>query len=90
MVGSVETSYDGQMRQIGQDEDNGSSDNDDSVTMTRYVDDCGERIPSQLRGSVVVIVTQKDIMMYITILYCCTPIGDVFPSFWDITIVYGH
>ena len=77
------------MQQIGQDEDNGNNDDDDSVTMTRCVDDCGERIPFQLRGSVVVIVTSKDIPMYITIVYCCTPIRDVFPSFRDVIIVYG-
>ena len=45
------------MRQIGKYEENGSNDDDDSVTMNRCVDDCGERIPSYLRGSVVVFVT---------------------------------
>ena len=90
MVGSIDTFYDIYMRQIGQDEDNGSNDDDDSMTMTRCVDDCDERIPSQLRGNVVVIVTSEDILMYITIVYCCIPIRDVFPSFWDIIIVYGH
>ena len=57
--------------------------------MTRCVDDCDERIPSYLRGSVVVFVTSEDILMYIIIVYCCTPIGDVFPSFWDVIIMYG-
>ena len=40
--------------------------------------------------SVVVIVALEDIMMYITIVYFCTPIEDVFPSFWDVIIMYGH
>ena len=26
-----------------------------------------------------VFVTSEDILMYIIIVYCCTPIGDVFP-----------
>ena len=39
---------------------------------------------------VVVIVTSEDILMYITIVYCCTPIGDVCSSFGDLIIVYGH
>ena len=65
------------MRQIGQDENNGNSDDDDSETMTRCVDHCGERIPSKLKGSVVVFVTSEDILMYIIIVCCCTPIGDV-------------
>ena len=58
--------------------------------MTKCVDDCGERIPSYLRGSVVVFVTSEDIMMYIIIVYFCTPIGDVFSSSQDVIIVYGH
>ena len=29
-------------------------------------------------------------MMYIIIVYYCTPIGDVFSSFRDVIIVYGH
>ena len=78
------------MRWIGQGENNGSSDDDDSVTMTRCVDDYGERIPSQLRESVDVIVTSEDILMYITIVYCCTPIGYVCYYFSDVIIVYGH
>ena len=41
------------MQQNGKDENNGRSENDDSVTMTRCVDDYGEIIPSKLRGSVV-------------------------------------
>ena len=45
MVGSIDTFYDIYMRQIGQDEDNSGNDDDGSVTMTRCVDDCGERIP---------------------------------------------
>ena len=69
-------------------QNNGSSEDDDLMMMTRHVDDCGERIPSQLRGSVVVIVTSEDIIMYIIIVYYCTPIGYVFPSFWDVIIVY--
>ena len=69
------------MRYIGQDEDNGNNDDDESVTMTRCVDGCGKIIPFYLRGSVVVIVTLEDIMMYITIVYCCTPIGYVCSSF---------
>ena len=64
-----------------------------------------ERIPSYLRGSVVVFVTSEDILkyiiivccctpigdilMYIIIVCCCTPIGDVFPSFQDVIIVHG-
>ena len=48
-------------------------------------------IPTKSEGvnkevHVAVIVTLKDIIMYIIIVYCCTPIGDVFPSFWDVTI----
>ena len=78
------------MRQIGQDDDNDNNDDDDSVMMTICVDDCGERIPSYLRGSVVVIVNLDDILMYITIVYCCTPIEDVCSSFGDVTIMYGH
>ena len=39
---------------------------------------------------VVLFVTSEDIMMYIIIVYCCTPIGDVFTSFQDAIIVYGH
>ena len=39
---------------------------------------------------VVVFVTLEDILMYMIIVYCCTPIGDVFPSFRDVIIVYGH
>ena len=35
-----------------------------------------------------VFVTSEDIMMYIIILCCCTPIGDAFTSFWDVIIVY--
>ena len=70
-----------------QDEDYSSS-NDDAVS--RSVDDCGKRIPSQLRGSVVVFVNLEDILMYIIIVYCCTPIGDVLSSFQDVIIVYGH
>ena len=61
-----------------------------ATMMTECVDDCGERIPSYLRGSVVVIVNSEDILMYITIVYCCTPIGDVCSSFGDVIIVYGH
>ena len=41
-------------------------------------------------GIVVLIVTSEYILMYITIVYCCTPIKDVFPSFHDVIIVYGH
>ena len=41
-------------------------------------------------GCVVVIVTLEDIVMYIIIVFCCTPIKDVFPSFWDVIVVYGH
>ena len=78
------------MRWIGKDENNGNNDDNDSVTMTKHAHDCGERIPSQLRGSVVVILTPKDILMYIIILYWCTPIKDVFPSFWYVIIMYGH
>ena len=78
------------MRQIGQDEDNGSIDDDDSMMMTRCVDDCDQRIPSQLKGSVAVIVSSKDIMRYITIVYCYTPIKDVCSSFGDVIIMYGH
>ena len=78
------------MRWIGQDENNGNNDDDDSMTMVRCVDNCGERIPSQLRGSVDVIVTLEDILMYITIVQCCTPIKYVFPSFQDAIIMYGH
>ena len=36
---------------------------------------------------VVVIVTSEDMLMYITNVYCCTPIGDVCSSFGD---VYVH
>ena len=53
------------------------------------VDDYCERIPSYLRGSVVVFVTSEDIMMYIIIVYCCTPIGYVFTFFQDAIIFYG-
>ena len=38
----------------------------------------------------VVIVTYEDIMMHIIIVYYCTTIEDVFPSFRDVIIVYGH
>ena len=41
-------------------------------------------------NSVLVIVTLEDILMYITIVYCCTPIEDVFLSIQDVIIVYGH
>ena len=58
--------------------------------MTRCVDDCGNRIPSLLRGSVVVILTSEDSLMYIIIVYCCTPTRDVCSSFGDAIIVYGH
>ena len=34
-----------------------------------------------------VFVAQKDILMYIIIVCCCTPIGDVFSSLWDVFIV---
>ena len=46
---------------------------------TICVDDCGERerITSYLRGSVDVFVTSEDILMYIIIVCCCTPIGDL-------------
>ena len=37
-----------------------------------------------------VFVTSEDIMMYIIIVCCCTPIGDVFTSYEDFIIVYGH
>ena len=43
-----------------------------------------------LLSYVVVIVTSEDILMYITIVYCCTPIEDVCSSFVDVIIVYGH
>ena len=66
---------------IGKDENNGSSDDDELVMMIRCVNDSGKRIPSYLRGSVVVFVTSEDILMHIIIVYCCTCIGDVFPSF---------
>ena len=46
-----------------------------------------EIIPSYLRGSVDVFVTSEDIMMYIIIVCCCTPIGDVFNSLQDVFIV---
>ena len=39
-------------------------------------------------GIVDVFVTSEDILMYIIIVCCCTPIGDMFPSFWDVIIVY--
>ena len=39
---------------------------------------------------VVVVVTLEDILMYITIVYCCTPIRDVCSSFGDFIIAYGH
>ena len=65
------------MQQIGQDKTNGNIDDDDLITMTKCVGDCGKRILSLLRGSVVVFVTSEDILMYIIIVYCCTPIGDV-------------
>ena len=35
-------------------------------------------------------VTLEDIMMYTIIVYRCTIIGDVFSSFLDAIIVYGH
>ena len=38
---------------------------------------------------VVVFVTLEDILMYIIIVCCCNPNGDVLPSFWDVIIVYG-
>ena len=44
---------------------------------------------SQTHDFVVVSATSEDIMMYIIILYCCTPIIDVFSSFQDAIIVYG-
>ena len=62
-----------------QDEDYDSNADDD---MTICVDYYGERIPSLLKGSVVVFVTLEDIQIYIIIVYCCTPIEDVFPPFW--------
>ena len=31
-----------------------------------------------------------DILRYIIIIYCCTPIGNVVPSFRDVIIVYAH
>ena len=34
-----------------------------------------------------VFVTLEDIMMYIIIVCCCTPIGDVFTSLQDVLIV---
>ena len=39
---------------------------------------------------VVVFVTSEDIVMYIIIVYCCTPIGDVFPSFRNVITIHGH
>ena len=39
---------------------------------------------------IVVIVTLEDILMYITIVYCCNPIEDVCSSFGDVIIVYGQ
>ena len=65
-------------------------DNNDDDDMTKCVDECGKRIRSQLRGIFVVIVTLEHIMMYIIIVYCCTPTVDVFPSFDDVIIVHGH
>ena len=40
--------------------------------------------------TVVVIITLEYILMYITIVYCCTPIGVVCFSFGDVINVYGH
>ena len=69
-----------------QDEDYGSNDDDD---VTKCGDDCGERIHSQLRGSVVVFVTLEDILMYIIIVCCYTRIEDEFPSSQDVISFYG-
>ena len=47
-----------------------------------------EIIPSYLRGSVDLFVISEIIIMYIIIVWCCTPIRNVFSSFRDIMIVY--
>ena len=39
---------------------------------------------------VVLIVTLEYVLIYISILYCCTPIEDVRSAFGDVIIVYGH
>ena len=58
-----------------QDED--YNNNDDNGT-SRSVDDCGEIIPSQLRGSVVVNVTSEDILLYIIIVFFIVPLSEMF------------
>ena len=35
-------------------------------------------------------VTSVDIILYIIIVFYCTSVGDVFPLFKDVIIVFGH
>ena len=49
--------------------------------MSKSVNDYGESIPSKLRGSVVVNVTLKNIMLYIIVVFYRTLVRDVFPPF---------
>ena len=70
-----------------QDEDYDNNDDDD---MNICVNDCGQRIPSYLGGSVVVFVTLEDILMYIIIVCCFPPLGMCVTPLQDSIIVYGH
>ena len=50
---------------------------------------CGKRnYPIPIQGSFDVVVTLEDILMYIIIICCCTPFGDVFTSLREALIMF--